>query len=1321
MQRLLLSSRLVVPLLGAGISKPLGLPLGAELARWICEFAAQAGAPLDGVPDGVLQNPLEIAQRLRDTRPDLRGSMHEFVAARLRTLEASVRPSRALRALAATPNTASLVVTLNYDRLVERAAEEIGRPVRELGIEDVRKLMADGLSGPAGPRQELRVLHLHGSLRDDPRTLVLDAESYADRIADGRTKSLFDALLANYSICILGSSFEEQYLATVMHAHRPSQPRHVIVCRESLGQRIRRGESQLSAAQHNVAICEYPSGEDDVLDPFCERLVRAEGSDAAQQTPHVVTARVLEAPIRYAPRTLTLLPVQPGATEEEQVEEQALAQLTRTLVLGGPGTGKTWLLERLARSPLAGERAAFVRLRDVGDGIGSPVPVLSAWLEKSAGLDDRGSLGIDMVVSGRERAHVLLDGLDELPREVRANVANAVVRIGDAMPHLRLTVSSRPGTAVEMFPSSWQRAELVCDAQWKHALLHLVGRTDEELAVSLGPAYPAIAPLLDVPFFLHRTLELLAQGEQPADGLDLALLLLDSVIERDPKLRPIRSDVRRWLGRVALEMALSGSAVVGPAEAASLAEGLELGNVTQAAGLLAERSLLQIAAGHYAFQHRLLGEALVAERLLQEPENVWLDVLAPVANGLSALLDDWRGVATLLLPRSRSWRATIAARDPRAAARLTPSTASVEERETAARLLWNDALEKDVWLHRERGPGPGTDAAIVGALVAAGGLDRLTEEVRREALGGSTRFRRGSAVAVVAEAPLTDAEAVLRRVLVDDTDPVVSRLAAGASLDLGLTALARTIERRAQSAQDRLEAQTLTMVVLRLTPPRERTAVALSIHLAAPGRGAVQDWNVMDGMSAAEKVAWLAASLAARRDENWFVQRELPGIIDAIRRASPRVAAQVAYVAAGARVDDATVVEFVRRRDHAAVGLLDALDEELVEPFEILMLLNAAGVARLAKHGARHELLEQIARWSPERRVSSPSISAPFSFKHASTKSTLADLLAESDSARRIEIYADRGSRIVTELREADPEARSSVASWLEKLWEGRDLRAAVRVNGDSASLEWWAGAVLELGPASDMPLDSDCWAEVALCEWLYDQQYRWLLRERQPGYVSTATAMNPSPRSVGDLAALSGGSDIDDLAAAARSAGGRFPERATIRLVDAFTEAGRSDLLAELSARDGDVSKFARPKLAQLGDLTAQREELESLRETLAAGLVPDRRGTEKWLAAVDGPGFFDLLVKLYSLAARAAPADASPFDSVAEPLQDALERTDTRRAVEFYDELIATQPWVGAQWVLERRDDAVQRVIANAGRAAAIAAAVRIGLPFRGEAAAR
>jgi SIR2-like protein len=155
------------------MSVPSGLPGGGALARFMRCLPLAATVDFSGLQGDAAQNPLLVAQTICGTDAGLREPLHAAVADRLRELEAGAVPSAALRSLAATPNRAALILTLNYDRLVQRAAEMNGRPVQTLGVDDIPDLLNDGLYDPD---ETLRVLHLHGTLEDPPWPAATSAQ-----------------------------------------------------------------------------------------------------------------------------------------------------------------------------------------------------------------------------------------------------------------------------------------------------------------------------------------------------------------------------------------------------------------------------------------------------------------------------------------------------------------------------------------------------------------------------------------------------------------------------------------------------------------------------------------------------------------------------------------------------------------------------------------------------------------------------------------------------------------------------------------------------------------------------------------------------------------------------------------------------------------------------------------------------------------------------------------------------------------------------------------------------------------------------------------
>jgi SIR2-like domain len=1262
------------------------------------------------------RNPLWVAQQVVQSDESLRSPMMAELARHLQMLEAAATLTPALLALANTPNRAALILTLNYDLLIEQAAVQNGREVQTLGVADIPRLLMDELQEPG---ETLRVLHLHGSLLDPPDELVLDAVRYSSRAGDQRVRDLFGTLLAYYNLCVIGSSFEEQYLATVLLALRPEQPRHVIVCDEPVADRIFEGSAQLTTTVHNVLVCDYPRGDHQVLDGFCEELIHCLPEPPSDTLALPARAAVLDE--LYEPRRFLDGGEQSESAESQEIAvalgvidafaEEDLRAERRAVLVGAPGAGKSRLFEHLAASPAQGERGVLIRLRNVRDALGEPAGLIARWVAAGEVLDGGRPVLVESVLSGEVRVHLLLDGLDELPRETREQLAGAIVAVGKAMPDQRITVSSRPSAILEVFPQEWRRLTLLCDASWLSGLLARAGTDQRRLAEQLGDLYPAVEPLLSVPFFLRGLLDLLDEDHVPEDGLGLVLALLRRQLRQDERLEAFGTSVERWLTRVALSMLLSTASTISDEALTSLAAGLGLGDPPMLAEVLASRSLLLESAARYSFQHRLFAEALMAEFLLGERPEDWLDVLAPSSGGHSSLREDYQGMASMLLARSSDWRSVIAGRDPRAAARSTPPSAPEEERSRAAWLLWNRAQRLDVWIDPSRLEATRSDGEIVSRLIRAGGLADLRAEVRASVERGS-RFQRGNAIDVLAGAHIEGVEPLLRRVLVEDGDPVLLRSAAGAARRLKLKGLLGPIERRTFGPGDKSETGDLGWAALELAPPGER--LALAVRLDANNSGSIREWSLLGALGPADQLSLLA--IRARMDSEMGRASEgaerLERVLAALETATKRQAAQVALVAAIAKVSSASVVEFLGSHPEGAVGLLDAIDEQRVESWEIPELLRAVGPHALERHGASSQVLalfappeaQPVVRPAPLPRHQ-PSAEIPQPAR------TVEEILAVTDRRQLLRALHELG-QLASEVANAPTERRDRLAAELDELWGERDLRDAIDVRGTEATVQGWGEAILRIGPELHWQLSEVRWIQAALCGWLYQPQLVWLAEQAQPGRASRATAEVPSGPSLADLVEIGAPEDlpavVDEILARDP---GALPEIKLESVAMRLAET-RPDLLARLAEHDPALEPLAGPRLAAGGDLDAQRAMLERLIETLATGERPGRRDTE-WLGAVSDRALFEPLTRAISLAGGERAEEARPHEDVLMPLQAAAERADPQATLELYEQQIADPPWFGAQFVIYRREALVQRLISEPGEQAARAAAARLGLP--------
>ena len=204
LSRLLEPRSLPVPLLGAGISASAGMPLGAELAAWILRSESAVGVDFSSLPEpGARTDPLHVSQFLIDARSEvaepLRRAVHQHFVER--SAAATLTPL--LLHLARTPG--RLIVTLNYDDLIERAAEAQRIPVRSLTRDDIASVIAAPLPRGDDPLQRRSPARRHPHRRDvRARSRWVRARDVERRYR--RSVGHDDDQRA---FCLLGTSFEE--------------------------------------------------------------------------------------------------------------------------------------------------------------------------------------------------------------------------------------------------------------------------------------------------------------------------------------------------------------------------------------------------------------------------------------------------------------------------------------------------------------------------------------------------------------------------------------------------------------------------------------------------------------------------------------------------------------------------------------------------------------------------------------------------------------------------------------------------------------------------------------------------------------------------------------------------------------------------------------------------------------------------------------------------------------------------------------------------------------------------------------------------------
>lgn len=154
--------RRVVPFLGAGVSRPAGLPDWGQLLAWLAEEAGMDERERSRLNQlTLLEQASVVSSRLDDRDADLGALLTRRLAAKEHPV--------GLALLGALPGAEA--VTLNYDTLYEQASEAAGRPVAVLPHERV---------------QDRWLLKMHGDIKRPEAGIVLTQQDYL-RFARERT------------------------------------------------------------------------------------------------------------------------------------------------------------------------------------------------------------------------------------------------------------------------------------------------------------------------------------------------------------------------------------------------------------------------------------------------------------------------------------------------------------------------------------------------------------------------------------------------------------------------------------------------------------------------------------------------------------------------------------------------------------------------------------------------------------------------------------------------------------------------------------------------------------------------------------------------------------------------------------------------------------------------------------------------------------------------------------------------------------------------------------------------------------------------------